>query len=117
MVKPDNSVTKLVPYIRLTKDQEGNYTLWAAIFIPKNYSITQEPSITIVEKNLVQVDINVEGPKDNPAKKWEVVPLKISLPTPEDAPTSNAKINVTVYLDDPEEEGSAKTTYEEAEEG
>jgi len=117
MAKPDNSVTKLVPYIRLTKDQNNNYSLWAAVFIPKNYSISNEPTVTVVDKNLVQVDINVEGPENKPKKKWEVVPLKISLPTPEDTPTSNAKINVTVYLDDPEDEGSSHTTYEEAEEG
>ena len=117
MANPDNSVTKLVPYIRLTKDQKNNYTLWVAVFVPKNYNIPKEPTVKVVNKDLVQVDINVEGPENKPNAKWEVIPLKISLPTPEDTPTSNAKINVTVYLDDPEDEGSSQTTYEEAEEG
>lgn len=116
MSKPNNTLKQLVPYVRLTKSKEGNYTLWVAVFIPKNYSIPQEPVVIVTNKNLVQVDINVEGPEEKPSKKWEVIPLKISLPTPEDTPTPTAQINVTVYLDDPEDEGSTKTKYDEAEE-
>jgi hypothetical protein len=112
--KPDNSVTTLVPYIRLTKDQDNNYTLWVAVFIPQNYRIKEDPTVTIKNDDLVAVSISVDGPKEKPSPKWEVVPLKVKLPSP-DMISEQTTIKTTVWLDDPEDEGSSEMKYGEAE--
>lgn len=113
---PDQSISLLTPYIRLTKSSAGSYSLWAAIFAPKNYELSGQPQVTVKNPDLVQVNINLDGPKNKPSGKWGVFPLKISLPTPDDGVSSNAQIKVTVWLDDPEDEGSTVTKYDEAEE-
>ncbi len=112
----NQSPSLLKPYIRLTKNASDEYSLWIAVFIPKNYKISEEPSITIKSPKLVQVNVDVKGPKEKPSDKWEAVPLLASLPTPDDGVHSDAKIKVTVWLDDPEDEGSSVTQYDEAEE-
>ncbi len=113
----NNSIKILVPYIRLTKNTENEYTLWVAVFIPNNYSIPNEPTVNVENPNLVQVNINAEGPEASPSSEWEVVPFKVSLPTPENGPVGDAVINTTVWLNDPENEGSTKIKYTEVEEG
>lgn len=113
----NNSVEILVPYIRLTKNAEDEYTLWVAVFIPDNYRIPNEPTVTVENPNLVQVSINAEGSEASPSTEWEVVPLKVSLPTPVNGPVGDAVINTTVWLNDPENEGSTKIKYTEVEEG
>ena len=116
MSTPDNSFIKYSPYVRLTKNSSGNYTLWVVTFIPQNFTIPKDPTVDASNPKLVQVNVYVESNGDVAAAKWEATSLKIALPTPENAPVSNATINVTVWLDDPEDEGSVKTNYEEAEE-
>ncbi|RNC85612.1 MAG: hypothetical protein ED557_02230 [Balneola sp.] len=114
--KSDQSLGLLKPYIRLTKNTSNEYSLWIAVFIPKNYKISQQPSISIENPKLVQVNVDVDGPKKNPSEQWEVVPLVVSLPTPENKVAPDTQIKVTVWLDDPEDEGSTVTKYDEAEE-
>lgn len=113
---PNNSVQLLVPYIRLTRNSENEYTLWVAVFIPENYSIPNAPTVTVENPNLVQVSIKVESSGSSPSPQWTVVPLKVSLPTPENGPVKDATIKTTVWLDDPNDEGSTKIKYNEAEE-
>ncbi len=106
----------LKPYIRLTKTTSDEYSLWIAVFIPKNYKVSEQPSVTVKSPKLVHVRVDVKGPKEKPSDKWEAVPLLVSLPTPTDGVHSDAQIKVTVWLDDPEDEGSTVTKYDEAEE-
>ena len=111
---PDISHQTLVPYIRLTKDENEVYTLWIAVFIPQNYKIKNEPEVIVKDDELVLVNIFVDGPKKKPSSKWEVVPFKVVLPTPTNSLVSSASIKTTVWLDDPDDEGSTNTKYSEA---
>ena len=112
--KPDHSISLLVPYIRLTKTKNEHYTLWAAVFIPKKYCIPKEPVVSFKNPEKVEVGIYVEGSKKDSTKSWSVEPLKIDV-TPQGAVSGSTPINVTVYLDDPEPEGSSTVNYDEAE--
>lgn len=113
--KPDQSFQLMVPYVRLTKNEFEQYTLWIVVFLPKNYIIKVQPQPKIVSDTEVQVDVNVEGPEKCPSKKWGIFPIKVSMPTPINDLTTSASINVTVLLDDPEDEGSTTVKYKEAE--
>lgn len=114
-----SSVKLLVPYIRLTKDADDNYTLWTSVFIPQNYSITGNPTVEVKSSELVQVNINVEGTTDDPSSDWTAVPQSVVLPN--DGVSDNAEINVTVLtsidgvIGDPEDNGSTEMSKQEAE--
>ena len=116
--EPDICVSTLVPYVRLTKSGT-DYTLWVVVFLPANYRLASQPVPVVKSKELVQVDVFIDGPKKRPAPHNVALPFKVALPTPvgeNPTPALDAKINVTVWLDDPEDEGSTVIIYDEAEE-
>lgn len=113
--RPDRTINLLKPYIRLTKSSEGKYSIWIAVFAPKSYEISDQPNVTVKNPKSVQVDVKIDGPKRKPAGDWGVFPLKVSLPTPNGNVSSGAEIKVTIWLDDPEDEGSSVIQYDEAE--
>tara|TARA_R110000868_G_scaffold294140_1_gene554682 strand:+ start:6384 stop:6725 length:342 start_codon:yes stop_codon:yes gene_type:complete len=112
MSTPNTSFIQYSPYIRLTKDESGNYTLWLVTFIPQNYTIPNEPTVSATGSD-IQVSVYVESGGATPSESWEVHSLKVALPTPSG---SGASVNATVYLDDPEDEGSSKIPFDDAEE-
>ncbi len=119
---PNFALEVLTPYIRLTK--KGNiYTLWVIVPLPMNYHVDLEnnPQLQIDEPaNLVQVNIDVEGPEKKPSSEWYTVPLKIALPSPSGnqfGVNDNTTIRVSVLVDDPDDTGNVKIKYEQAEEG
>lgn len=113
MSTPNTSFIQYSPYIRLTKDVSNNYTLWMVTFIPQNFTIPEEPTVDTSNPEVVQVNAYVESGGNPPAANWQAHSLKIDLPTPSNP---DASVNVTVYLDDPEDEGSSEMKYDEAEE-
>ena len=74
----------------------------------------QKPVVSFKNPEKVEVGIYVEGSKKDSTKSWSVKPLKIDV-TPQGAVSGSTPINVTVYLDDPEPEGSSTVNYDEAE--
>jgi len=120
-LKPVFDANPLTPYIRLTKNG-NNYTLWVIVPLPIGYYLQEENNPQLSEDketDSVLVSIFVEGPEKPQTDEWYAVPLKIKLPGPDsNAPIridGDTKIKATVYLDDPQDEGSAGTTYNEAE--
>lgn len=120
-LNPVFAANPLTPYIRLTR-KKNNYTLWVIVPAPIGYYLKEgdNPQIVDDEQNdQVLVNIYVEGPEKAQTEEWYSIPLKIDLP----GPNSNAPIKidgktpikVTVYLDDPQDEGSTNTNYGEAE--
>lgn len=112
MSTPDTSFIQYSPYIRLTKDAAGNYTLWLVTFIPENYTVPNEPTVGTLGDD-IQVSVYVESGGAEPSATWQAHSFKVALPTP---PSSSSSVNVTVYLDDPEDEGSSKMPFDDAEE-
>ncbi len=113
MAKPDNSFVQYSPYIRLTKDQSNNYTLWIVTYIPQNFTIPEEPTIDSSNPEVIQVSVSVESNGESSSVKWEAQSLKVTLPTPSNLEGS---VKTTIYLDDPENEGSIIIKLDEAEE-
>jgi hypothetical protein len=117
----DYAANPLTPYIRLTR--RGNkYTLWVIVPLPIGYYLKADDNPQIEEdskRDAVLVSIFVEGPEKPPTEEWYAVPLKIKLPGPgSNAPIridGNTPIKVTVYLDDPQDEGSSTLKYDDAE--
>lgn len=118
---PDFDLEVLTPYIRVTKNG-NNYTLWVIVPLPMNYYVPlkNNPQIQINEKkNLVQVNIDVDGPEKSPSKHWYPAPLKIELPSPSGnqfGVNEETTIRVSVLLDDPADTGDTSTQYKEASE-
>lgn len=116
----DYSVKPLTPYIRLTK-KGHNYTLWVMVPLPIGYYLKHNDNPQVIEQkkgDVVLVNIFVEGPQKPGTSEWYAAPLKVKLPSPEDAHikiSGDTPIEVTVYLDDPETEGKAKVKYDDAE--
>ncbi len=112
MSTPNTSFIQYSPYIRLTKDTSDNYNLWLVTFIPKNYTVPNEPTVGSSGEN-TQVSVYVESGGAEPSGSWEAHSFKVSLPAPS---SSSSSVNATVYLDDPEDEGSTEVPFEDAEE-
>ena len=104
----DGTVSILTPYIRLTVDN-GSYTLWVIVPIPSNYTVNGSPSV-VTSGDTVQVSISING--SNPSSSWNAEAFSIALPAPTPGVTN---VNTTVFLDDPENEGSSVIKYDEAE--
>lgn len=113
MSTPNTSFIQYSPYIRLTKDASDNYNLWLVTFIPENFTVPNEPSVSSSGEN-TQVSVYVESGGAEPSGSWEAHSFKVALPAPS---SSSSSVNATVYLDDPEDEGSTEMEYEEAELG
>ncbi|SMO82113.1 hypothetical protein [Gracilimonas mengyeensis] len=118
----DYSVTPLKPYIRLT-NSGNDYTLWVMVPLPLGYYLKSDDNPQIIDdpqNDTVNVNIYVEGPQEAPTDEWYAAPLKIALPSPDEAPikiSGETPIIVKVYLDDPEFEGESKTKYNESDGG
>ena len=106
----DHTFIHYSPYIRLTKKADS-YTLWLVTYIPDNFTIPNEPTVEAVDAN-TQVSVYVESNGATPSSTWIAVPFKIPILAPSQAGSS---VNATVFLDDPEPEGSSEMGYEEAE--
>lgn len=112
MSTPNTSFIQYSPYIRLTKDASNNYNLWLVTFIPDNFTVPNEPTVSSTGSD-TQVSLYVESGGAQPSDSWEAHSFKVGLPTPSD---SDSLVNATVYLDDPEDEGSSKMPFDDAEE-
>lgn len=118
---PDFDLEVLTPYIRVTK--KGNsYTLWVIVPLPMNYYIPLEnnPQLDINEaQNIVQVNVDVEGPEKDPADQWYPATLKVDLPSPSGnqfGVNQETTIRVSVLVDDPADTGDTSTQYKDASE-
>ena len=111
MSTPNTSFIQYSPYIRLTKDAAGNYNLWLVTFIPENYTVPNEPTVGPSGDN-TQVSVYVESGGDEPSASWQAHSFKVALPAPS---SLGSNVNATVYLDDPEDEGSTEIPFDEAE--
>lgn len=111
MSAPDHSFIHYSPYIRLTK-KDQQFTVWIVTYIPDNYTIPEEPTVTASGSD-TQVSVYVESGGEKESNTWMPVSFKVPLTTPT---TSGTNLTVTTFLDDPDPEGSTVIPFEDAEE-